>query len=295
MSLLLIAIGFTVFTAMALVVFILFSDQSTVEARLSDVNTPTVQSESLNFRDFLSYLTQPLVPLRRMLRQRGESDLAYRLALAGYKEPEDVDTFLNAKLLGPVVGVLLATFTGPSNMLLFSLLFAALGFFGPDLFLIRARTKRTTSIALSLPDAMDLLVMCMEAGLGIDQAMLRVAQEMGKANPALSDELKIVAREQRAGRPRIEAWRNMADRVDLDVLRQFAGMLTQSERLGTPIAKSLSQFADNLRHKRQMDAEEKAAKTSIKLLFPLIFFIFPAIFVVILGPAVFSMVEVFDK
>ena len=148
-----------------------------------------------------------------------------------------------------MLGVLLATFTGRDNMLPLGLVLAAVGFFAPDLFLIRAISRRKRAIALSLPDAMDLLVMCMEAGLGMDQAMLRVAKDLRPSAPDLCDELLIIAREQRAGRPRVDAWRAMADRVDLDVVRQFSSMLTQSERLGTPIATALGQFADTLRTK----------------------------------------------
>ena len=146
------------------------------------------------------------------------------------------------------MGVLLATFTGRDNMLPLGLVLAAAGFFAPDLFLIRAISPRKKAIALNLPDAMDLLVMCMEAGLGMDQAMLRVAKEMRHSAPELCDELLIISREQRAGRPRVDAWRGMADRVDLDIVRQFSSMLTQSERLGTPIATSLGQFADTSAH-----------------------------------------------
>ena len=105
----------------------------------------------------------------------------------------------------------------------------------------------------------------------------------------------MLSREQRAGKPRVEAWRSMADRVDLDSVRQFSSMLAQSERLGTPIARALGQFADDLRTKRLTEAEERAAKTTIKLIFPLVLFIFPAMFVVILGPAAIALGNVFDQ
>jgi tight adherence protein C len=114
-------------------------------------------------------------------------------------------------------------------------------------------------------------------------------------SPDLSYELMILCREQRAGKPRVEAWRTMADRLDVDAIRQFSSMLTQSERLGTPIARALAQFADGLRTKRLMSAEERAAKTSVKLLFPLVLFIFPAMFVVILGPAGITLAHAFEN
>jgi tight adherence protein C len=216
------------------------------------------------------------------------------LAVAGYRKPEDADTFLSLKLLAPIVGVLLATFAGAGNFLLYSIILAVLGFFAPDMWLFTAIKRRKTRIGKALPDALDLLVICMEAGLGIDQAVIRIAGEIKPIHPELSEELVIIGREQRAGKPRLDAWRSMADRVDLDTVRQFVAMLVQTERLGTPIARALGTFADGLRIKRLMLAEEQAAKTTVKLIFPLAIFIFPALFVVLLGPGVLSMMKTFQ-
>jgi tight adherence protein C len=240
--------------------------------------------------DVVSLLTQPLAPFRDWLRSR-DDELAYRLGVAGYRKPEDVNTYLSAKLLSPVLGLLLATFTGRDNMLLWSLLLGAAGFFAPDIFLMSAMKRRKSKLALALPDVMDLMVICMEAGLGMDHAVLRIAKEMEMVYPEMSDELSIISREQRAGKPRVEAWRGMADRVDIEAIRQFAAMLIQTDRLGTPIANALGQFADTLRTQRMMEAEERAAKTTVKLIFPLVFFIFPAIFVVLLGPAAIALTQ----
>jgi len=192
------------------------------------------------------------------------------------------------------VGLLLATFAGRENLLVASLVLGAAGFFAPDLFLIRTIKHRKQAIARSLPDAMDLLVICMEAGLGIDQAVLRVATDLVLVSPELCDELQIIAREQRAGKARADAWQAMADRLDINIIDQFAGMLTQSERLGTPIAQSLGQFADNLRTKRLLEAEERAAKLSVKMIPPMVIFIFPAMFVVILGPSIIALQNAFS-
>ena len=295
MMLISVCLAVALFAASTLLIVTTLGGQSQVEARLAEVTTFRPPQTKTGFREVLAYLTRPLVPFRRMLRKKGEEDLAYRLSLAGFRQPGDMDTFLNAKLLCPVLGVLVATFTGSGNILPFGLVLAAVGFFAPDLFLIRAIARRKRAIELSLPDAMDLLVMCMEAGLGIDQAMLRVAEDQEYSSPALSDELLIISREQRAGRPRVDAWRNMSERVNVDTIRQFSGMLTQTERLGTPIATSLSQFADTLRTRRMLEAEEQAAKTTIKLVFPLALFIFPAMFVVILGPAGMAIANAFDS
>lgn len=280
-----IGIAVTLCCALALVIVALMGDQSAAEARLAEVAVVPDSDHQLGLKDLMALITRTLEPLRRPLRLIADEDLIFRLNAAGYRETADVDTFLNAKVLGPVVGVLAATFTGGSNILVFSFVFGAAGYFAPDLLLMRATSKRKTAIALSLPNALDLLVICMEAGLGMDQAVLRVAQELELVSPDLSHELTLLSREQRAGKPRTEAWRSLAERVDLDTIRQFASMLTQSERLGTPIARALAQFAETLRTKRLMLAEERAAKTTIKLIFPLVLFVFPSMFVVILGPA----------
>ena len=153
--------------------------------------------------------------------------------------------------------------------------------------------RRQASVSRALPDALDLLVICMEAGLGIDEGMVRVGAEIRLTSPALAEELQIINREQRAGKLRLDAWRSMAERVNVDYVSQFVSMLVQMDRYGTPIAHALGQFADGLRRRRTQEAEEIAAKTGAKLLFPLILFIFPAIFVVSVGPAILGLQEVF--
>jgi tight adherence protein C len=190
-------------------------------------------------------------------------------------------------MLLPVLGVIIATYFG--NLIIGCMVGIVLGFFGPDLVLGTLITRRQTSIRRALPDALDLLVICMEAGLGIDQAMVKVGEEIRIASEPLSDEIQIINREQRAGKPRLEAWRSMAERVDVDFVRQFVAMLAQTERFGTPIAGALGQFADALRVKRTQVAEELAAKAGVKLLFPLVLFIFPSIFVVALGPTIITI------
>ena len=249
--------------------------------------------EKVQAQDVLALITSPLEPFRNWLRSNDEQ-LSYRLALAGYRKPEDTETFLSLKLLAPVVGILLASFGGAQNFLLYSLFLGVGGFFVPDLWLFNAISRRKVRINKALPDALDLLVICMEAGLGIDQAVLRIAGEMKPIHPDLTEELLIIGREQRAGKARLDAWRSMADRVDLDTVRQFVAMLVQTERLGTPIARALGTFADGLRTKRLMLAEEQAAKTTVKLIFPLAIFIFPALFVVLLGPGVLTIMKTFE-
>jgi tight adherence protein C len=145
--------------------------------------------------------------------------------------------------------------------------------------------KRQDKIRRGLPDVLDLLIICIEAGLSLDQSTARAAQELAKAQPEMCDELTIVVLEQRAGRPRGEAWKHLAERTDLDCVRSLVSMLIQSEQLGTSIGKTLRTHSDTLRVQRVQAVEEAAAKLTIKLLFPLVLFIFPALFVVVLGPA----------
>jgi len=140
---------------------------------------------------------------------------------------------------------------------------------------------------------LDLLVICIEAGLSMDQAVIRTAQELAAAHPALCDELGIVILEQRAGRPRVDAWKNLSQRADVDTLRSLVSVLVQSEQFGTSIARTLRTHADTLRNQRIQKIEEMAAKTTVKLVFPLVLFIFPSLFVVVLGPAVIMMMESF--
>jgi tight adherence protein C len=223
-----------------------------------------------------------------------DQDLAFKLTLAGFRKPEHVEIFTAVKLLLPIMGIVLGTFFA-SNMVIAVLVGGIAGFFLPDLVLSYLVTRRQNNIRMALPDALDLLVICMEAGLGIDQAMVRVGEEMAVTAPSLAEEFQIINREQRAGKPRLDAWRSMAERLDIEFVRQFVTMLVQTERFGTPIAHALGVFADTLRSRRMQAAEEVAAKTGVKLLFPLVLFIFPSIFVVSLGPAILNLQKMFQE
>lgn len=281
-----------VFAGFALMALILAGERSPTEVRLAKLRSLShgvydaePADRATRVRGALETVTSPLAPFRDWLRSH-DQQLSYRLMLAGYRDPRDAETYLSLKLLAPFVGILLATFASPENILIFALILGVLAFFVPDMLLFHAINKRKTKINQALPDALDLLVICMEAGLGIDQAVLRIAKEIEPVHPELSQELIMIGYEQRAGKPRLDAWKSMADRVNLDTVNQFVAMLGQTERLGTPIARALGQFADTLRTKRLMLAEESAAKTTVKLVFPLAIFIFPTLFVVLLGPGV---------
>jgi tight adherence protein C len=210
-----------------------------------------------------------------------------RLNRAGFRKESAVKLFYGSKVLIPLLLCTLALATGFAKVNPLFVYGAALGlgFLGPDFWLGRQIKKRQDKIRRGLPDVLDLLIICIEAGLSLDQSTARAAQELAKAQPEMCDELTIVVLEQRAGRPRGEAWKHLAERTDLDCVRSLVSMLIQSEQLGTSIGKTLRTHSDTLRVQRVQAVEEAAAKLTIKLLFPLVLFIFPALFVVVLGPA----------
>ncbi len=173
--------------------------------------------------------------------------------------------------------------------------FGILGYIGPIFYVGHFRRARQKELQHALPDALDLMVVCVEAGLALNQAMVRVSEEIDTVSPLMSEQLALVNLEIRAGTPREEALRHFADRTDLPDVASLVAMLIQTDRFGTSIAQALRIHADTLRTKRRQRAEEAGAKTSIKLLFPLVFFIFPAMFVVILGPAIIQIYRTMSK
>jgi tight adherence protein C len=236
-----------------------------------------------------------VAPVRRSLGFSPNAQLLRRLALAGFRQADAPEIFYAAKLLSPVLAGCIAAFVIREDVFFWFVLLSAIGFLLPDLWLTSAIGRRRKRIRLSLPDALDLLVICMEAGLGMDQAMIRVGSELKISHPDLSDEFMMISMEQRTGKPRIEAWRSMAQRTNLEIMHSFVNMLVQTERFGTPVSRSLSTFADSLRIKRRQAAEQMAAKTTVKLIFPLVLFIFPSMFIVLLAPAIISISRNFEK
>jgi tight adherence protein C len=167
------------------------------------------------------------------------------------------------------------------------------GLFLPSFALSRMISNRQRRIMRALPDALDLMVVCVEAGLGLNAALQRVGREMELVEKDFSEELAITNREIRAGKPRDEALRNLGDRTGVDDIKSLVAMLVQTDRFGTSIADSLRVFADSMRTKRRQRAEEQVAKAAIKLIFPLLLFIFPALFIVLMGPAIIRISELF--
>lgn len=234
---------------------------------------------------------------RVMPKSQAEVSVAkQRLIRAGYRNESAVKLFYGAKIVTPVVLLILLLVTGLGKFSFFMYIMAiGLGYLGPDFWLSKVISKRQTKIRKALPDVLDLLVICVEAGLSLDQGTARAAQELRGTHPEIGDELSVVALEQSAGRPRGDAWRNFADRTNVDSVRNLVSVLVQSEKFGTSIARTLRIHSDTLRTQRRQKVEEQAAKTTVKLVFPLVFFIFPSIFLVTLGPPAIIMVESFSK
>ena len=298
MLLFLISVTITVFL-LAAVLIMMLSGKESIDARLMEISAPPppispdiVEAPKSGLARAASGITSIFNPIRSLV-SGSDADMAYQLTLAGFRKAEHIEIFTATKMLLPVAAIVAGSFFG-ENMIAAILVGVVLGFMAPDVMLTQLISRRQAGIRRALPDALDLLVISMEAGLGIDQAMARVGDEIRLTSPALADEFQIINREQRAGKPRLDAWRSMAERVDIDFVRQFVTMLVQTERFGTPIANALGQFADALRTRRTQAAEEAAAKAGVKLLFPLVFFIFPSIFVVALGPAIIAMGNLFS-
>jgi tight adherence protein C len=212
---------------------------------------------------------------------------------AGYRSGKVPLLFLGTKLMLAVCAVFVLTvvpakmlnFPSVSNLTLYYLVAAAVGYYAPVVWLRRAIASRKDALQRAIPDALDLMVVCVEAGLGLDQAIGRVSQEVKRTHPALGDELNVLSAELRTGVSRQEALKNLARRTDLEELGNLVAMLVQTDRFGTSIGQALRVYADSMRTTRRLKAEELAAKLPVKLLLPLIFFIFPSLIVVTIGPA----------
>jgi tight adherence protein C len=225
------------------------------------------------------------------------SVLQRRLIRAGFREDGTVRLFYGAKVLVPLTLCVIAIGSGlaENNAFFVYALSLALGYLAPDFWLGRRIAARQTNIRLGLPDFLDLMVICIEAGLSMDQALMRCVRELDRNQPELADELALVNLEQRAGRPRLEAWQNLADRVDIDVIRALVSAVKQADQFGTSVAKTLRVQSDTLRVQRRQRVEEIAAKMAVKLVFPLVLFIFPSLFIVAMGPALIAMQESMKK
>ncbi len=213
------------------------------------------------------------------------------LIQAGLRDARHLTIYVGSRLACAILGVALVVSTGGYNNSVLMVGLAGFGFFLPRFILKRLIRNRRMRIKLGLPDALDLTVICVEAGLALDQAMMRVGQDLHHAHPELSDELYMVNLEMRAGKPRAEALRNLVERTGVDDIRSLVGTLIQTDRFGTSIAQALRVHSDSLRTERRQRAEEQAAKTTIKMVIPLVLFVLPSIIIVTLGPAIISLIR----
>jgi tight adherence protein C len=222
------------------------------------------------------------------------SRLQRRMTRAGYPQFRSTVYFALSELLLPVVLALAALLVlGFSNGWIPALFAAVLGYLLPGLYIGRQTNLRQKAIQNGLPDALDLLTVVVEAGSGLDQAIVKTAEEIDLAHPILSEELRYVTTEMRAGKPRIEAFKNLAQRTGVEDIRTLVGMLTQTDRFGTSIGQALRTHSETSRTKRRQRAEERAAKVSVKLVFPLALCLFPALYVVCFGPVIVKIYRAF--
>jgi tight adherence protein C len=272
--------------------------------RLNELRNPRArrqaQAESaLKKVDPLTKMLEKATPaLSKPLQPKSELELGKlraRLAYAGFRSEAAGTVFLGLKFFGLVIGLFLS---GGSLMALqgmnqksltWTVVLAGIMFFLPDLVVGMMGKSRRQAIFLALPDALDLMVVCVEAGLGLDQAMRKVADEMKSIYRVLAEEFAISNFQLQMGRPRIEVLHELGARTGVSDLRALAAVLIQADRFGSSVAQALRTQSDSMRIRRRQLAEEKAAKTAVKLIFPLVIFIFPGIFVVLVGPAAITM------
>ncbi len=215
------------------------------------------------------------------------------LIQAGYRDPQHVTIYRGMRVLFAALGFFsVFAFTGFDSLLLLAGV-TAFGFFIPRFLLKKKLKERQRRIRIGLPDGLDLTVICVEAGLSLDQAMMRVGDDLRTAHPELSAEFHLFNLETRAGKPRVEALRNLAERTGVDDIRSLVGTLIQTDRFGTSVAQALRVHSDSLRTERRQRAEEQAAKTTVKMIIPLVLFVMPSLIVVTVGPAIIQLLHIF--
>jgi len=219
-----------------------------------------------------------------------------RMAKAGYHGLTPALIYTASELLAPIVfGGLIFLFVSGQAKILLTILGGMVGYLVPGVVLRRLTKQRQKVIENGLPDALDLFIVCLEAGSALDQAIVKTSQDLDVPYPPLAEELRMITTEMRAGKPRLEAFKNFATRTGVDDVRALVSMLTQSDRFGTSIAQALRTHADVSRTKRRQRAEERAQKIGVKMVFPLVFCIFPAFMVVTVGPGVVQLIRFFAQ
>ena len=280
------------------------SESRTLQKRLATVSPAQIQTRQVRERRERQARREALEGFLQTVgeqigkEQTKRRSLRHLLIQAGHRSATAPAVFVGTRALA-ALGLGFLAFVGVTVMgsdflmrVLIILMAVLLGWMLPMLLLRRKVKNRQKELRRTLPDALDLLVVCVEAGLGLNQALVRVGDEMQRVSAELADELTLVSLEIRAGTPRETALRNLGERTGVSDIRALVSMLIQTDRFGTSIADSLRIHAEELRDKRQQLGEEEAAKVTVKMLIPLVMFVFPAIFVVILGPAIFHIQEI---
>ena len=258
------------------------------------------ESLVLTFKEKLHSLLTRLGEANKPSNESEVSAIREALETAGYRHAQAPILFLGAKLLSGILALGIAIvfptkllgFPTMTTQLVIYVGAASAGYFLPMLWLRHAVSKRKEKIQDAFPDALDLMVVCVEAGLGLDAAISRVNSEIRVAHPELAEEFHLVSLELRTGLSRAEALRNLSRRVDLEEVSSLVALLVQTDKFGTSIGQSLRVHSDSMRVNRQLRAEELAAKLPVKMLFPLVFFIFPSLFVVVVGPAAIKVARI---
>lgn len=290
----------TVFITTVLIVigigFWLFGVYSPVKRRLEQIADPEGR-KTHDVRREGSFSVRWAEPMAKVIMPDEDwrrSHLKKRLVQAGFRSHQAITVFLAAKIIIafvlPVLVLMPLYLMGifghqPSLAVALLALGGLFGFFAPDIYVLNRAADRRRTIGESFPDALDMLVVCVEAGLSLDAAIQRVSRELVHSHPEIADEMQLVSLELRAGKSRDEALHGLSERTGVDEIKSLASILIQAEHFGTSIAASLREHADEMRLIRIQTAREKAAKLPVKLIFPIVFFIFPALFLVILGPA----------
>ncbi|HLB93499.1 MAG TPA: type II secretion system F family protein [Terriglobales bacterium] len=291
------ALSIFVFFSIAVIVFAFGAAASTpssiLGSRLREIGWQ--RPKSVDKPAIRERMQQALDPLSRALpvSPSGLSQTRAWLIQAGYRSPQHATIYNGLRVLCAGLGFIsVFLFTGfDSPMLLAGI--TALGFFLPRFMLKKKLAARQRRIRLGLPDGLDLTVICVEAGLSLDQAMMRVGEDLRTAHPELSAEFHLFDLEARAGKPRVEALRNLAERTGVDDIRSLVGTLIQTDRFGTSVAQALRVHSDSLRTERRQRAEEQAAKTTVKMIIPLVLFVMPSLIFVTVGPAVIQLLKIF--
>lgn len=292
---------FLLLFGLVVIVGLAFSSKTPISRRVEDVVAGTNQRLELDLTRGRSQRSNPFAGLLERVGtsvpqgQNETTAMRQNLIRAGYRDASAVSVLYGIKVVFPLLLLALVVFAWRPSSFLPYIAALGLGYLLPDIGLQRVIRIRENKIRKGLPDALDLLVICVEAGLSLDQALSRTTKELGVTHPELSDELNLVVLEQAAGAGRGEAWKHFADRTKIDSVRHLVTTIVQAEQFGTSIAKTLRVHSETMRLKRKQMLEEAAAKTSVKLVFPLVLFIFPSILLVTLGPALISIYKTLPK